>query len=194
MAQFGAGRGKLPQAILYPWPLSGSSELCQLVVWAIPYLWPQSSNSVNSSIGIVSPLLECQCQASALTHFPMTLFAFLNLCTALRPSLRVIPIPIYQGQSLKTCTTGAQYLSQADAVSQTGVWKQIWGRDHPLSCDRHPDGLVRDPWPISVSSPHLSALLVLWPVLYSSSMLFGASGVLPPRSGHCSTLAWLLTS
>ena len=79
MAQFGAGRGKLPQAILYPWPQSGSSELCQLVVWAIPYLWPQSSNSVNSSIGIVSPLLECQCQASALTHFPMTLFAFLNL-------------------------------------------------------------------------------------------------------------------
>ena len=103
IAQSGAGRGKLPKAILYP--------------WIPPHNLPPG-NSVNSSTCSVSDLRQCQ----ATTDL-----------TLLAPPRSFWKIPIPDFQIVAIFITSDQVFSARAGVwkheeqIRGSVWKQIWG-------------------------------------------------------------------
>ena len=103
IAQSGAGRGKLPKAILYP--------------WIPPHNLPPG-NSVNSSTCSVSDLRRCQ----ATTDL-----------TLLAPPRSFWKIPIPDFQIVAIFITSDQVFSARAGVwkheeqIRGSVWKQIWG-------------------------------------------------------------------
>ena len=194
MAQFGAGRGKLPQAILYPWfPAHNRAPRDCVNFWSRQFPIPahnlQTWHCLNVNVKSLLMPIDMFFQRPCLLFHPNLSGQTLELhcCNDTFP-VRVYPIPTYQGESYHSKkSTRPQYLSGADRCLETNM-----GQGHPLSCDRNPDGLVE-----AAALPHF-CLLISPSTLFCTPACFsawqpGASGVLP-CSGHCSTLAFLLTS
>ena len=167
MAQSGAGRGKLPQAILYPCPQSTSSSPLSTLVLS-------SGHSVNFK-PLLTPIEIFQ-QPGWLSHLYLEYWGlpYPHKCYSYHPPFIVISTKPHRHD---------EQLFDNICSEETGVWKQIWGRGHTLSCDRY--GRFGPGRPTAQFCLSSSSWLFRTPASCFSARqpVPGASGVLP-RSGH----------